>query len=126
MLWDKELLRSQQRIERKLDVIMRAMALEYHHERQIEMATADTLKRLQDDVAANTDATKAAQVALEGFATSVADLTKQLQDAIASGDEEAIKTAADAIEANTKTLLDAAAPTAKAVTDNTAAATPGA
>jgi hypothetical protein len=122
-MWDRELRQSLQRIERKLDVIMRAAAREYHHERHFEMATADTLKRLQDDVAANTDATKAAQQALEGFAITVADLTKQLQDAIASGDETAIQAAADAIEANNKTLMDAAAPTAKAVTDNTAAAT---
>jgi membrane-associated HD superfamily phosphohydrolase len=122
-MWDRELRQSLQRIERKLDVIMRAMALEYEHERRYEMATAETLARLQTDLAANTDATQATKTALEHYAQANAELTKQLQDAIAaSADDEVLKGIADQMEANTKSLLDAA-PTAKAVTDNTAAAT---
>jgi hypothetical protein len=136
-MWDKELLQTQQRIERKLDAsllrqrrieqkldaIMRAAALEHEQERRYEMATAETLARLQADLATNTDATQATKTALEHYAQANADLTKQLQEAIAESDDDALKDIADKMEANTKALLDAAPATAKAVTDNTAAAT---
>lgn len=84
-----------------------------------QMATAETLARLQDDVRKNTDAAAAAKLALEGFVTTVADLTKQLQDAIAGGDEDAIKAAADAIEANNAALTAAIPATSTAVAANT-------
>lgn len=92
-------------------------------ERGYNMATRETLDKLNAGIAANTNATKAAHDALMNFAQSNADLTKALQDAIAGGDEDEIKAAADAIEANNAELISAVPATAKAITDNTPAAT---
>lgn len=120
---DEELRRTSQRIERKLDVIMRAMALEYIHERETEMATAETLARLQAELTENTDATASVKTALETYAAANADLTQQLKDAIAaSADEDALKAIADQLDANNNALTAAAGATAKAATDNTPAA----
>lgn len=123
-MWDHELRQTLQRMERKLDVIMRAMALEYRHEREVEMATVDTLARLQAELTENTDATSAVKTALETYAAANADLTQQLKDAIAaSADDDALQAIADQLDANNKALTDAAGATAKAATDNTPAAT---
>lgn len=91
-------------------------------EGRFEMATQATLDRLNADVAANTSATQAAALALAGFVKTVADLTAQLQAAIASDDEAAIKAAADALEANNTQLSAAVPTTAAAVAANTPAA----
>lgn len=126
-MWSPELRRTLQRIERKTDAIMRAMALEYHHEREIEMGTRETLDRLQADVADMTDASLATKKALETYAASNAELTQELKDALATNaDDEELKGIADKMEANDALLHEAAGLTAKAVTDNTPAAAPAA
>lgn len=99
-------------IESKLDLILKKQETEY-------MATSETLTRLQDDVRKNTDAAAAAKLALEGFVATVSDLTAKLQAAIEGGDEDAIKAAADAIEANNATLTASIPATATAVAANT-------
>lgn len=111
-----ELLEDQVRhLNRVVRIVVRHLKLEEAN----TMATKETLDRLAADVKANTDATAAAQQALNGFVQTVADLTKQLQDAIANNDEAAIKAAADAIEANNVALTAAVPATASAVVENT-------
>lgn len=83
------------------------------------MATKETLDRLKADVQKNTDAAAAAKDALTGFVTTVADLTKALQDAISGGDEAEIKAAADALEANNETLTNAIPAISEAIPANT-------
>jgi len=84
-----------------------------------DMATKETLDRLKADVQKNTDAAAAAKDALTGFVTTVADLTKALQDAISGGDEAEIKAAADALEANNETLTNAIPAISEAIPANT-------
>ena len=94
-------------IERKLDFAIGMLRAVIKQERTDNMATVETLARLQEQVTANTNAAQAAALALRGFVQTVIDLTQALQDAIAGGDEVAIKAAADAIEANNATLVEA-------------------
>jgi len=103
------------RIEVKLDMLIK-------QEKGYEMATQATLDRLNADLTKNADATQAAAAALEGFVKTVADLTAELQAAIDSNDEAAIAAAADKLEANNTFLQSKIPETAKAVTDNTPAA----
>lgn len=120
----QELRQTLQRIERKQDAIMRALALEYKHEKEDEMGTRETLDRLQTDLADLTDATLATKQALETYASSNAELTKELKDALdASADDDELKAIAEKMEANNAMLHEAAGATAKAATDNTPAAT---
>lgn len=100
------------RIDAKLDALSRK-------EGRFDMATQATLDKLTADVAANTSAAQAASLALTGFVKTVTDLTAQLQDAIAAGDESAIQAAAAAIEANNATLTAATPAVAAAVAANT-------
>lgn len=85
------------------------------------MATKEHLDALAAQVAANTDATASAKLALEGFVKSNEDLTKQLQDALAKDDDAAVSAAVDAITANNNTLRAAIPQVAAAVPANTAA-----
>ena len=64
----------------------------------------------------------AATLALNGFVKSAADLTAQLQTAIADNDDVAVKAAADAIAANNASLTAAVPAVAAAVVAGTPAA----
>lgn len=100
------------------EMVRLVLKLEFQQETE-DMATKETLDRLTSDVKANTDAANAAKAALEGFVSTVADLTAKLQAAIEGGDEDAIKSAADAIEANNAALSAAIPAVAAAVPANT-------
>ena len=120
--WGNQTAMQLARVESKLDRLFSMLNTLLRQsnlmERQ-EMATQETLDRLTADVTANTNATASATAALTGFVKTVADLTAQLQTAVAGGDEDAIKAAADAIEAN-NTAMNAAIPqVASAVIANT-------
>lgn len=110
--WDSALTIQLNRIEAKIDALTKT-------EGKFEMATQATLDRLNAAVAADTNAVTAAATALTGFIKTVADLTAQLQAAIASGDDAAITAAATALEANNATLTAAVPATAAAVVANT-------
>lgn len=84
-----------------------------------DMATKENLDALTNQVAANTDAVASAKMALEGYVKSNEDLTKRLQDALASDDDAAVKAAVDAIAANNNTLRNAIPVVAAAVPQNT-------
>ncbi len=118
--FDQEIAARLSRIERLLNLLLRAIV----EEEVISVATQQTLDQLTASVRANTDAAASAAAALNGFVSTVADLTKQLQDAIASGDEAAVKAAAEAIDANNKVLAAAVPAVSQAVPANTPAATP--
>lgn len=114
-MWYEEyrhLLNHLARIEGKLDALLK-------QEGKFDMATQATLDKLTADVAANTSAAQAASLALTGFVKTVSDLTAQLQDAIAGGDDAAIQAAAAALEANNATLAAATPAVAAAVAANT-------
>ena len=83
------------------------------------MATKDTLDRLTKDVADQKDVVAGATKALNGFVATVADLTSQLQQALANDDDAAVKAAADALEQNTADLKAAVPATAQAIDANT-------
>lgn len=103
----------------RLNTVLDVELAEAINEEETSMATQATLDKLTAQVSANTSATAAAAAALAGFIATVADLTQKLQDAIASGDETAVKAAADAIEANNATLTAATPAVAAAVEANT-------
>lgn len=86
------------------------------------MATQAELDDLNAQVTANTNATQAAAAALAGFVKTVADLTAQLEAAVASNDSPAIQAATAALKANNDALAAAVPATATAVTANTPAA----
>lgn len=86
------------------------------------MATKETLARMNASVLANTDVVKAASEALTHFAQTNADLTKQLQEALANDDEPAVKAAADALEKNNADLLATVPTTASNILANTPSA----
>ena len=106
------------KVNHKLDAILRLL----QQERIDIMSSAADITRLQSDVAANTNATSAAAVALTGFVSTVAALTAQLQAAINSDDSAAVEAAANALEANNVALTAAVPATAAAVVANTPAA----
>lgn len=83
------------------------------------MATKEHLDALAATVSANTDAVASAKLALEGFVKSNEDLTKKLQDALASDDDAAVSAAVDAMAANNNTLRAAIPTVAAAVPANT-------
>jgi chromosome segregation ATPase len=121
--------RSQQRIETKLDVIIRAeglMSFIVNKERLDVMSIKDTIGQLQTDVRGNKDASDAVMKALQTYAQVNSDLTDQLKAALANGidnaDEDALKQIATDLEANNNELHAAAGPTAAAVVANTPAA----
>ena len=90
-----------------------------------DMATKATLDALTASVAANTNATQSAALALNGFVKSTADLTAQLQAAIAASDaadDTDVKAAVDAITANNAALTAAVPAVSQAVSTNTPAA----
>jgi hypothetical protein len=84
-----------------------------------EMADKATVDRLVAKVRENTDLVQSVKLALEGYALSVSDLTKKLQDAIESGDQVAIAAAGDALEANNAVMIAAIPTVAGAVPENT-------
>lgn len=89
------------------------------------MASKETLDALNATVAANTNATHAAAAALAGYAKSNADLTAELQAAIANSeasDDADVKAAIDAITANNAALAANVPAAAAAVVENTPAA----
>lgn len=104
------------------------MSLVLNATRQLEkteMASQDKLDQMKAVVAANTNATAAATDALNHYAQSNADLTKQLQDAIAASsasDDADVQAAIDALTANNTALTAAVPAVAAAVTVNTPAA----
>lgn len=116
--FDQEIAARLSRIERLLELLLRAIV----EEEVLAVATQQTIDQLTAGVRANTDAANSAAAALNGFVATVADLTKQLQDAIAAGDEAAVKAAADAIDANNKVLSAAVPAVSQAVPANTPAA----
>jgi hypothetical protein len=117
-----------EKIQRSLDVappwalkIMRALKLE----EATNLATKQTLDDLVNATSANTNATAAATDALTHFAQSNADLTAQLEAALAGADapdDAAIEAAVAAIKANNDALLAAAPKVATAITTGTPAA----
>ncbi len=109
----------------ELRAMMELLLKETRQLETYEMATKENLDKMKAVVAANTNATAAATVALNHYAQSNADLTKQLQDAIAASDasdDEDVKAAIDALTANNTALTAAVPETATAVTANTPAA----
>lgn len=122
MLWEEDrnfVLSVLRRLDRQLDKFSNEVTAQL---RDDAMATKETLDRLAADVKANTDGVAAAKAALDGYVATVADLTKKLQDALASDDEAAVKAAADALEQNNADLRQKAPEVAAAVVDNTSAA----
>lgn len=93
-------------------------------EEQTAMATNETLQRLNANLKANTDATAAVKDALQHYAQSSADLTAQLQAAIANNDEAAISEAANQLAQNNADLLANVPAAAAAVVEGTPAAPP--
>ena len=110
------------RIENKLDALTRTVNLFIFKEGKFNVATQAELDRLNAAVAADTSAVAAASTALTGFIKTVADLTAQLQVAIASGDSAAVTAAAAALEANNAVLTASIPVTAAAVVAGTPAA----
>ena len=106
--WGSKLSRIESKLNRLINIVTGA-----------NMATKETLDRLTADVAADKDAVSAATKALNGFVATVAELSKKLQDALASDDEAAVKAAADAIEQNTADLKAATPAVAQAIDANT-------
>lgn len=97
-------------------------------ERNLLMATRQTLDAMQAAVTHNTSAVAAATDALTHYAQTNTDLTQQLKDAIAradSLDDSEVQAAIAAIEANNTKLVAAAGPTAAAIVANTPAAVTG-
>jgi Asp-tRNA(Asn)/Glu-tRNA(Gln) amidotransferase B subunit len=95
-------------------------------ESESTMASQKNIADLTTAVAANTNATKAAEDALNHYASSNADLAKQLADAIAANsatkDDPAIQAAIDALNANNTELTASVPVVAAAITTNTPAA----
>ena len=108
-------------IEYKLDYLIRDANKFWTDERESDMAEADEIRNLIEQVQANTDASDAARVALEGYLAQVTDLTTRLEQAIANGGDVSpdIKAAADAIRANTEMLRASIPQVAEAVAENT-------
>jgi hypothetical protein len=104
----------------RLDAISRQLFLIRQGEKA--MATKADLDALNEQVQANSDATQAAAAALQGYVKTVADLTAQLQQAVAADDTAAIQAATQALQANNAVLQAAVPQTAAAVTANTPAA----
>lgn len=87
-----------------------------------DMATKENLDALAATVRKNTDATQSATLALNGYATSTAELTQALKDALANSsasDDQAVKDAVAAIDANNAALSAAVPAVASAVVANT-------
>ncbi len=89
------------------------------------MVTRQTLDALKAEVSRDTDAVSAATAALTHYAQTNADLTKQLQDALAnasSTDDAEVQNAVAALKANNDALTAAAPAVAQDVVANTPAA----
>lgn len=106
------------RLNSKIDTLTGLVRRLLAQDERFQMATQATLDRLNAAVAADTNAVSAASKALTGFIATVADLTAQLQAAIAAGDDAAVAAAATALEANNAALTAATPATAAAVAAN--------
>ena len=102
------------RIENKIDKLILSAA----NELERDMAEQDEINNLKAEVTRNTNVVSSASTALQGFMQQVSDLTKQLQDAVASDNSAAIKEATDALAANNTALLAAIPLVAQAVGAN--------
>lgn len=121
-MWNDQLiLAALARIERQLGAISRSLGIILTNERRDQMATQETLARLNAAVAADRDAVNATKVALAGYVATVTELTAKLQAAIQGDDEQAVIDAAAALEANNADLQSAIPQTAAAVVQNTPA-----
>jgi hypothetical protein len=94
------------RIERNTMLIMRELKVE----EKAYMATQAELDALAAAVTANTAESTAAAAALATFVAKVADLTAQLQAAVASGDSAAINAATTALVQNNAVLAGVVPP----------------
>ena len=119
-LW-RDLIERLDIIDVRLSSISRQLQIVTHG--GINVATQAELDALNTQVTANTNATAAVAQALQGFVKTVADLTAQLQAAVAAGDSAAIVAATAALAANNTALTAAIPATAAAVIVNTPAAT---
>lgn len=100
------------RIEAKID----ALILSDSQMEKIAMAAIDDLKT---EVAKNSNVVGSATLALQGFMQQVADLTKELQDAVAANNTADIQAATAALAQNNASLLAAIPLVAQAVAANT-------
>jgi chromosome segregation ATPase len=109
------------RIEDKIDQLLIGQA----KGKELIMSEQEEIANLVEQVQANRDVVQSATTALEGLTQTVADLTQELNDAIAASGSDVspeIKAAADALKVNTVALNAAIPQLAQAVAKNTKAA----
>jgi len=90
--------------------------------KELIMSEQEEIANLVEQVQANRDVVQSATTALEGLTQTVADLTQELNDAIAAAGTDVspeIKAAADALRVNTIALEAAIPQLAQAVAANT-------
>lgn len=106
------------RIEDKINQLLLGQA----KGKELIMSEQAEIANLVVQVQANRDVVQSATTALEGLTQTVADLTQELEDAIAAAGTDVspeIKAAADALKVNTAMLQDAIPELAQAVAHNT-------
>jgi chromosome segregation ATPase len=105
------------RIEDKLDRLLIGQSIG----KELIMSEQEEIANLVQQVQANRDVVQSATTALEGLTQTVADLSQELQDAIANSTDVSpeIKAAADALKVNTAALEAAIPQLAQAVAKNT-------
>jgi DNA repair exonuclease SbcCD ATPase subunit len=116
----KDLRAQLNRIEGKVNQLLIGQA----KGKELIMSEQEEIANLVEQVQANRDVVQSATTALEGLTQTVADLTQELQDAIAASTDVSpeIKAAADALKVNTVALNAAIPQLAQAVAKNTKAA----
>jgi chromosome segregation ATPase len=104
----------------KLDNILQAQQAA----KETDMAEAQEIANLVQQVTANRDAVQAGTTAMQGLVQTVADLQTELQSAIANSTDVSpeIKAAADDLMANTQALQQAIPQLARAIVAGTKAA----
>jgi Mg2+ and Co2+ transporter CorA len=116
----RELNATLKRLEGKVDRLL----LSGSKLQEMQMAEAEEIANLVQQVTANRDAVAAATQAMNGLVRSQADLSAQLEEAIAAAGSDVspeIRAAADELQANTEALQAAVPQLAQAIVAGTKA-----